>query len=128
MQSAILLTAADTTSVVQTSTSLVINGTDQHSLYLLYTPGATSNVLTVKVYTDPDGTNWTQDQEWSSSISAGVNTLTRVLRQLTHTAANTTLVPLVYDLPRGGFRMRITYTETTATNGTLTAIVFTKPS
>lgn len=123
----ILATAvALTTSSTASTNTANVQECDQHSIYLEWTPGTSSNVLTVTVETRTNGGQWTQDMSW-----AGTTTLTRNLLSLTHTATGTTVVPLVYDFSRHADELRIKYAESEAgssTKGTITAYIISSPS
>ena len=120
LASAVALTTSDVSSVTAN-----IAGSDQHTVYVEWTPGTSGNVLTVKLWTRADSASqWTQEQEWDGS-----GTKTRTLIQYQHTATGTTVVPMVFSVPQQGQEFKITFTESEAggaTKGTITATLFSK--
>lgn len=109
-----------------------VYGLDQHSLYVYYTPGASGNVLTVKIYIDGDAPNsissrdnavWTQFGFYTNS--SGV--LAQETREIQYTATGTSQVLLVpYNFACIGYRVKVSLSESGGTNGTYSAILFSK--
>lgn len=125
-QKALLASAVALTTTATASTSTGINGADKHSIYLLWTPGTTNNVLTVTVETSPDGTNWCQDMVTTNTGGA----LAAQRLSFSHTATGTTLVTFRVDVSGvQGDKLRIKYAESEAgssTKGTITAYCFSR--
>lgn len=122
LSSALALT---TTLTAATNTSIV-EGFDYHTLDFAWTPGTTSNVLTIaidhRVNANTDGP-WTQDMKW---VEAPAGTLTRTLLQLQHTATGTTEVAFYYsfELHAGEVRIRVSESEAGGvTKGTISSFL-----
>ncbi len=125
---AILASAVALTTTPTASTQASIVGSDKHTIYVLWTPGTTNNVLTITVETSPDGTNFCQDMVTTNTGGA----LATQRLTFTHTATGTTLVTFRLDVNDvQGDRLRIKYSESEAgssTKGTITAYSFSRAS
>lgn len=123
---ALLASAVALTTTPTASTATTINSCNHHSIYVLWTPGTTNNVLTITVETSPDGTNYCQDMVTPNSSGA----LTAQRLTFTHTATGTTLVSFRLDVNEvQGDHLRIKYSESEAgssTKGTITAYSYSR--
>lgn len=86
-----------------------------HTLYVYWTPGTTSNVVTVTVYVSSDDENvaegsetWVQEQTWT--LAGGHKTTTRY--DLQETAGSTAQIKWYYNFDVCAKRVKITYSET----------------
>lgn len=115
-----------TTSATASTKTVKCKSADKHSVYLLWTPGTTNNVLTVTVETSPDGTKWVQDM--TTTNASGV--LSRQALSFTHTATGTTEVGFRLDLTDiQAEELRVKYAESEAgssTKGTITVKVLSR--
>jgi hypothetical protein len=119
-----LLPSTATTLAAKDSLIGKLDGTYYHTLFLEWTPGVTGNILLVKVFTRKDANGqWTQEMDWTNTSG----TYTRVVAQLSHTAASTTVVPLRYHFTGQGEDVYFTYSEDStggASKGTLVGTLF----
>ena len=120
-----MLTATATSTVAANTVGLFVGGARNFSLDALWTPGATSNVLTLKIFFShseshvPDASaKWIQEMAWTYTGSIG----TRTLKQLDHTAASTAEVGLSYSFQKETKRIRVEYSETVSA-GALTLLL-----
>lgn len=120
LASAVALTTTPTAS----SKAAKVKHCNNHSIYVLWTPGTSGNVLTLTVETSPDGgTTWFQDMQLADSSG----TKTRQLVQFQHTATGTTATYHRIDLTDiESEEIRVKYSESEAggaTKGTITVNV-----
>lgn len=126
--SALLASAVALTTSLTASTDISnTEGLAKHTFLVEWTPGTAANVLTLAIdfrfgTSAGSGGEWTQEQTWDESATAG--TYTRTLKQYQHTAANTSVVPIVISTEGHASAIRIRYAESEAgssTKGTITA-------
>lgn len=94
----------------------------KHRIQFDWTPGTAANVLTVTIETRVKGGQWSPEISWGSTPG----TRTKTAELYTHTAADTTLVPMYVNYEGLADELRIKYSESEAgssTKGSITATV-----
>lgn len=122
VESLIASAVALTTTPTASTKTVKCKSALKHRIQLDWTPGTAANVLTVTIETRTNGGQWTPEMSWGSTPGAR----TRTAESYTHTAANTTLVPLYVNFEGVADELRIKYSESEAgssTKGTITASV-----
>lgn len=120
LASAVTLTG----SAVASTQAALVSGMYYHTLYLKYTPGQNANVLTVTIESSPqsDGipdssSDWYQDQIWTPSGGH----YTGASQDIQLTGVNTTVQYKEFPFTTTAQKIRIKYSESTSTHGTITS-------
>lgn len=109
------------------SSEVNIEGCDQHTLYVLYSPDTDStNALNLQIDVSPDGTNWYPISDYTNTSSTLAENGAWTIADDSAGTTDQMLTPLTFEC--AGEKLRVRYKETNAPGdyGNVTVTIFSR--